>query len=310
VSVNIPSNVVRAFQQLVDASPSAKPQQTAQQVGLTPDKVVQGAESTPTAVQTEQATDAFAAEALKQAWAGRFQPTAGAAPVEDTFRVGQAGAPQAPEISFDEEAKGQDAGVLQQTKDKNCGAAVAVMLGNELGTSKADPTSNKQKMDALESRFTQGQGTSPHELSNMLANQGAKVTDTSSQFDQGKVDKALANGSKAAVMVDSSLVDGSDKAGQKGQAHWVTVEGKDDKGNYTVKDPSTGKKMTLSPQELKDAVGKSWEQHQGGGTMIVDAAKGTSEAQAAQAGGEKAVALGNTDGGGSRAMSNFGRESS
>ncbi|NOK21874.1 hypothetical protein [Corallococcus carmarthensis] len=310
MSVNLSTNVLRTFQQLAEVKPSAQPQQTAQQVGLPEEKVVSQVEGAPTPVQTEQASDAFAAlQSLDPAWANRFQANAGASAQELGIPGTLAAAPQAPEIGG-WDAAGTDPDVLKQTKENNCGAAVAVMLGNEIGNSKTQPVSNKEKMDALESRFTQGQGTSPHELSNMLANQGTKVTQTSSKLDTKALDDALARGGKGAVMVDSSLVDPTTKPGETGRAHWVSVEGKDDQGRYLVKDPSTGSKIPVDAQRLADSMEISWNQHQGGGQMIVEGAQGLSEAQAAQEGGQKAVALGNTDGGGSRAMSNFGRESS
>jgi hypothetical protein len=310
VSVNLSSNLLRTFQQLAEVKPSALPQQTAQQVGLPEEKVVSQVEGAPTPVQTEQATDAFAAvQALNQAWANRFQVNAGASAQELGVTGSLANAPQAPEIGG-WDAAGSDPGVVKQTNANDCGAAVAVMLGKDIGTSKTQPTSDKDKMAALESRFTQGQGTSPHELSNMLANQGTKVTQTSSKLDTKALDDALARGAKGAVMVDSSLVDPTTKPGETGRAHWVSVEGKDDQGRYLLKDPSTGSKIPVDAQRLADSMEISWNRHQGGGQMIVESAQGMSEAQAAQEGGLKAVALGNTDGGGSRAMGNFGRESS
>ncbi|GMU01234.1 hypothetical protein KH5H1_53540 [Corallococcus caeni] len=310
MSVNLSSNLLRTFQQLAEVKPSAQPQQTAQQVGLPEEKVVSQVEGAPTPVQTEQASDAFAAvQALNQAWASRFQASAGASAQELGVPGTLAAAPQAPELGGWDDA-GADPAVLKQTKENNCGAAVAVMLGKELGTTQTQPASDTQKMDALESRFTQGQGTSPHELSNMLANQGAKVTQTSSKLDTKALDDALARGAKAAVQVDSCLVDPTTKPGETGRAHWVSVEGKDDQGRYLLKDPSTGSKIPVDAQRLADSMEISWNQHQGGGQMIVESAQGMSEAQAAAEGGLKAVALGNTDGGGSRAMSNFGRESS
>ncbi|NOK32837.1 hypothetical protein HMI49_06460 [Corallococcus exercitus] len=310
MSVNLSSNLLRTFQQLAELKPSAPPQQTAQQVGLPEAKVVSQVEGAPTPVQTEQATDAFAAAlAANPEWANRFQVNAGASAQELGVPATLEAAPQAPELGGWDEV-GTDPAVLKQTKQNNCGAAVAVMLGNDLGTSKTQPGSDAQKMDALESRFTQGQGTSPHELSNMLANQGVKVTQTSSKLDTKALDETLARGGKAAVMVDSCLVDPTTKPGETGLAHWVSVEGKDDQGRYLLKDPSTGTKIPADAQRLADSMEISWNKHQGGGMMLVESAQGTSEAQAAAEGGQKAVALGNTDGVGSRAMSNFGRESS
>ncbi|RKG68153.1 hypothetical protein D7V88_40795 [Corallococcus terminator] len=312
MSVTLPPSLQRPVQPRVEVTPSnQKPQAAAQQAELPQAKVVTSVETAPTAVQTEQATDAFAAqEAIQmlQGWASRFASGAGSAPESDALRVGQAGAPQepAPEIGDWEE----DASVVQQTKDKNCGAAVAVMLGNEKGTGKAQGASDTEKMDALDSRFTDGDGTTPIELSNMLANQGVKVTESSSKLDKNALDSALSRDGKAAVLVDSAKVDPKAKGGEKGQAHWVTVEGKDDQGRYKVKDPGTGKSVKMDADKLSDAVDTSLREHKTGGMVIVEGANGASEADIVGESNAKVATLANEEGGGSRAMANFGRESS
>ena len=312
VSVNLPSHIRRPVEQRAEATPAARPQQTAQQLELPQQKVVAQVESARTPHQGEQATDAYATVGdLMKAWSSRFQAGAGASAQEPGLDVGPAGAnPEpAPEIGG-WETEGADSSVLKQTHQTNCGAAVAVMLGKDLGTGKTQSGSDTQKMDALESRFTDGKGTSPHELSNMLAHQGLKVTQTSAGLDKDSLDQALARGGKAAVMVDSCLVDPTTKEGETGLAHWVSVEGKDDQGRYLLKDPSTGTRIPVDAQRLADSMEISWRQHQGGGMMLVESANGVGEPQAAAESGKKVASMGNTDGGGSRAQANFGRESS
>ncbi|MBE4748131.1 hypothetical protein G4177_08045 [Corallococcus sp. ZKHCc1 1396] len=312
MSVTLPPNLQRPVAPRAELTPtSQKPEPAAQQAALPLAKVVTSVESAPTAVQTEHASDAFAAEdaiRMLQGWANRFASGAGASPEADALRVGQACAPQeaAPQIGDWED----DASVVQQTKEQNCGAAVAVMLGNEKGTGKTQAASDTEKMDALDSRFTDGDGTTPIELSNMLASQGVKVTESASKLDKGLLDDALSRDGKAAVLVDSSKVDPRAQAGEKGQAHWVTVEGKDDQGRYKVKDPGTGKSVKMDADKLSDAVDTSLREHKTGGMVIVEGANGASEEQVAAESNSKVASLANEEGGGSRAMSRFGRESS
>ncbi|NTX10419.1 hypothetical protein HUA76_06445 [Myxococcus sp. CA056] len=267
----------------------------------------------PVAKLEEQPADAYGAqEASRQAWSQRFTaPTAAGEVSPATARIVSCVkdmAEAAPALGGWDEDK--DPSVLEQTKDVNCGSAVAVMLGKAKGTGTTAAASDQQTMDALESRFTDGNGTTAHELSNMIAHEGAQVTQSASTFDRGLMDEALKRDGKAAVLVDSNKVDPSLKDAGKGRAHWVTVDGKDDQGKYKVKDPGTGKTVSLDAGELEDAVGTSWREHQGGGMLVIDKAEGTTEAQRAEQGGHKVAALGNTEGGGSRSKSNFARESS
>jgi len=268
------------------------------------------------ATPVEAPSDTFAAqEAIGRALTNLFSaaiPAAGesapatANPVGCVSDLSQTQA--APELGGWEDPA---ASVLEQTKDSNCGSAVAVMLGKAKGTGTSTAAaSDQQAMDALESRFTDGGGTTAHELSNMIAHEGAQVTQSATWFDRGLMDDALKRDGKAAVLVDSNKVDPTLKNEGKGRAHWVTVDGKDDQGKYKVKDPGTGKTVSLEAGELEDAVGTSWREHQSGGMLVVEKAEGTTEAQRAEQGGQKAAALGNTEGGGSRAKANFARESS
>ncbi|MCP3063293.1 hypothetical protein LXT21_31395 [Myxococcus sp. K38C18041901] len=273
-----------------------------------------GTATAPEVTPVEAPSDAYGAqEAQLNEWAQRFGALANAvgtasaatqpqqvACVADlsSMKVPQLGGP----------AEGSPS-VLQQTKDSNCGSAVAVMLGKDKGTTGAKPSTATETMDALESRFTNGDGTTPHELSNMIAHEGAEVTQASGSFDKKLMDDALARDGKAAVLVDSNKVDPNAKDAGKGRAHWVTVDGKDAQGNYTVKDPGTGKSVKMDAGALEDAVSTAWSEHNGGGMLVVEQAAGTTEAERAQRGGEIATALGNSDGGGSRKAA-FARESS
>ncbi|AKF79049.1 hypothetical protein MFUL124B02_00625 [Myxococcus fulvus 124B02] len=283
-------------------------------VVTTPGAASSGADTAtaPEVTPVEAPGDAYGAqEAQLSEWVQRFGALASA--------VGTASATQPQQVACVSDLSSmkvpqlggpvEGASVLQQTKDSNCGSAVAVMLGKDKGTTGAKPSTETETMDALESRFTNGDGTTPHELSNMIAHEGAAVTQASGSFDKKLMDDALARDGKAAVLVDSNKVDPNAKDAGKGRAHWVTVDGKDAQGNYTVKDPGTGKTVKMDAGALEDAVGTAWSEHNGGGMLVVEQAAGTTEAERAQRGGEIATALGNSDGGGSRKGA-FARESS
>ncbi|MBZ4411519.1 hypothetical protein K8640_25210 [Myxococcus sp. XM-1-1-1] len=269
-----------------------------------------GTAAAPEVTPVEAPTDAYGAqEAQLSEWVQRFGAlasavgTASATQPQQVACVSDLSSMKVPQLG----GPADGASVLQQTKDSNCGSAVAVMLGKDKGTTGAKPST--ETMDSLESRFTNGDGTTPHELSNMIAHEGAAVTQASGSFDKKLMDEALARDGKAAVLVDSNKVDPNAKDAGKGRAHWVTVDGKDAQGNYTVKDPGTGKSVKMDAGALEDAVGTAWSEHNGGGMLVVEKAEGTTEAERAQRGGEIATALGNSDGGGSRKGA-FARESS
>lgn len=233
------------------------------------------------------------------------QPTTGSAPATES-------AP--PESDFLKgyyadsfEAEGSP-DVVKQTKDANCGAAVATMLSHTAGK---DGASAAQHMDALEARFTDGYGTKPKELARMLASEGIEVKKGTANFDMPSVDEALARGQKAVVQVDTNRLATGVDTKVAGGSHWVVVDGKDDQGNYRVKDSSTGTQYGVSGQQLADSVGSAWELHQGGGMLVVGDVPQGADANAVAAQSEKLTeALGDTDGGGSRARLSFGRESS
>ncbi|MFP2905320.1 hypothetical protein ACLESD_09740 [Pyxidicoccus sp. 3LFB2] len=205
------------------------------------------------------------------------------------------------------EAQGEP-DVVKQTKEANCGAAVATMLSQKAGK---DSVSAAQHMDALEARFTDGWGTAPKELARMLAFEGIEVKKGTANFDMSSVNDALARGEKAVVQVDTNRLATGVDTKVAGGSHWIVVDGKDDQGNYLVKDPSNGSKYAVSGQQLADSVGSAWELHRGGGMLVVgDAAKDADANALAEQSAQRTEALGDIDGGGSRARRSFGRESS
>ena len=207
-----------------------------------------------------------------------------------------------------EPAAGASDDVVKQTKDANCGAAVATMLSRTAGK---DAVSASQKMDSLESRFTDGGGTTPAELAKMLAHENLEVKKGTSNFDMPSVDEALSRGQQVIVQLDTNRLASGQDTKVAGGSHWVVVDGKDDQGNYQVKDTNNGSKYSVSGQQIADAVGSAWELHKGGGMLVVgDPQVAMDEGTLVEKANLHTSVLGDTDGGGSRARTSFGRESS
>ncbi|WP_375771389.1 cysteine peptidase family C39 domain-containing protein [Archangium gephyra] len=200
--------------------------------------------------------------------------------------------------------------VLQQTEDANCGAAAVAMLTKAKGGKEA--VSDAQLMDELGSRFATKEGTTPTQLANMLAHEGMAVKKGATGLDKGALDGALKNGGKAVAMVDSKDITARGETQEPGKAHWVVIDGMDEKGRYMVKDPGTASSYFVKPEELNKAIDAGRNKHQSGGMLIVEneqAAAPETESVRAQESARNAEALGNTPGGGSN-WRNFGRESS
>ncbi|GHG89155.1 papain-like cysteine protease family protein [Comamonas sp. JC664] len=238
-------------------------------------------------------------------------------PVEPA-KPAQAQAPQQPQPAVPEvvaqyftdsfEPAAGDSDVVKQTKDANCGAAVATMLSPTAGK---DAVSASQKMDSLESRFTDGGGTTPAELAKMLAHENLEVKKGTSNFDMPSVDEALSRGQQVVVQLDTNRLATGQDTKVAGGSHWVVVDGKDDQGNYQVKDTNNGSKYSVSGQQIADAVGSAWELHKGGGMLVVGTPQvAMDESTLVEKANLHTSVLGDTDGGGSRARTSFGRESS
>ncbi len=282
-------------------APAAAPEQTLAQ--------------SPASSSATPAVDLFSdefqqASNLLQNWATKFGSEPALPPVE---AVRQAAPPSIPDLGGTQ-PQSKDwstiTPVLHQTTDTNCGAAVATMLADAAGAPKTAPDS--QRMAELQSKFTDEKGTTPLQLSNMLAHEGLGVKQAYGSVDQQRLDEALGKGQKIAAQVDSNrILPGATNADPAGRSHWVVVDGKDDKGNYTVKDPGTGKSYSVGLSDLTEAVRSGWDKHNAGGVLIVENSKGqASEAQLAEEGSYHASALGNGPGVGSDARASFGRESS
>jgi hypothetical protein len=195
--------------------------------------------------------------------------------------------------------------VLQQTSGTNCGAAAAAMLVRAKGDKKG--VSDAQLVNQLDARYSTQEGTTPRQLSKMLATEGIKVKQGTAQFDKGALDGTLTTGGKAVAMVDSNkLVPGGD-AKPAGKAHWVVIDGMDDRGHYMVKDPGNASSYFVRAETLAKAVDSTRRTNQSGGMLLVENAP--PPATEVAKGTKKADALGQKPGTGSN-TSRFGRESS
>jgi hypothetical protein len=314
VSVTLPTNVLRTpLAKPETASPAGTVGAPAAAVGTAPQ---QPAVQPPNGFQLERFQDTFeqASQALA-AWNSRYsggtsgQPdTSLEAPTLEA--TGELPDPQLGLSAWEDAppaaAQTGDQSVVQQTKANNCAPAAVAELKKSEGQYNAQPTG--ELMDSLESRFTDGSGTTPHQMSNMLAHEGFKVEDGKSQVDAQSLDNAVLNDKKVMVQLDANKIAPDADAQQPGSAHWVMVDGKDAQGNYTVKDPSSGSKYSVGADQLASAVDASWKENGGGGMLVVDSAQGVDEATLAQGNDDHIQSLGNTPGGGSRAKQSYGRE--
>jgi hypothetical protein len=275
VSVTLASSISRALQFLrQDSSAPVGAQSTPASAPATP----------PASAPLTSFTDGFEQISTRQQeWAAKF--AAGALPPSGT------------------------APVIKQSTDTNCGPAAAIMAAGSRG--RLNGVSDDQRMQQLESQFTDGKGTTAKQMGEMLGSEGMAVSQAAFKFDQYTVDETLKKGGKLVAMVDSNQITPGADPQKTGGAHWVVIDGKDDKGNYTVKDPATGSSYGVDFNHLTNAVDNGWWKHNGGGMLLVEDAKGTTSGAAlAKENADKTVPLSNKPGIGSNAEKSFGRESS
>jgi hypothetical protein len=165
---------------------------------------------------------------------------------------------------LDTKLGGNSQGVIKQTSDDNCGAAAALMAAGVKAGGSAG-----QKMAELESKFTDGKGTSAQQMSQMLAHEGVAVNQSHYNYDQATVDQSLSKGDKMLALVDSNAINPGANKQEAGGSHWVLIDGKDSQGNYNVKDPATGTAYDIDFSKLSNAVDQNWLQHNTGGMLLV-----------------------------------------
>ncbi len=198
--------------------------------------------------------------------------------------------------------------VLQQTSDTNCGAAAAAMLARAKGGKEG--VSDKQLVSELGARHSSQEGTTPKQLSKMLADEGIKVKEGTATLDKGALDGTLTSGGKAVAMVDSNKIVPGGAAKPAGKAHWVVIDGMDDKGRYMVKDPGNASSYFVKADTLAKALDSTRQTNQSGGMLLVENARDAAPKEAlAEEGTKKAEVLGDKPGTGSN-TGRFGRESS
>jgi len=197
--------------------------------------------------------------------------------------------------------------VIRQHQRDNCGAAVAAMLARSMGT--APRQTNEQLMNRLESRFTDGKGTTPAQMGTMLADQGIEVLGSKARFSRSSIEQALSAGMKIVAMVDSNLI--SPKHPQKpGNPHWVVIDGFDGENSFRIKDPGRGTGYWIQTRRLTEAMNSGRKTFDGGGMMMIRTASTQADpATLAERNATYATKLGTKPGIGSN-TSALGRESS
>ncbi|WP_404369424.1 hypothetical protein ACIHQR_06610 [Corallococcus coralloides] len=207
------------------------------------------------------------------------------------------------------DAKGwaQPTPVLRQTDDINCGATAAAMLVRASGGGQGQ--TDAQLVQSLQAGYSDSKGTTPKQMSDMLAGQGFEVTRGASNFDRDALNAALDSGKKALALVDSNLIQpGASGTTPAGSAHWVEIDGKDAQGQYRIHDPATGSIHDVSLQHLTQAMNSGWDSFQGGGMLIVNP-KGGDTSTLAASNVNHATPLGDSSGIGSKNNSFGSRES-
>jgi hypothetical protein len=200
-----------------------------------------------------------------------------------------------------------DAPVLQQEGDSDCGETVATMLkGSKEGREGVQGERGKDVAHDFKNRFSSEEGTRPTELGDMLASEGIQVKQSSTHLDTDALEGSLRNGDKAVVMLDSKI--SGDPAQVAGSAHWVLVDGMDSQGRYLVKDPSNGSSNYVRPEELADAIDTNQGARQSGGVLLVGNSDASVQELTDHNRGQSGV-LGNDPGQGSKWRGNV-RESS
>jgi hypothetical protein len=174
-------------------------------------------------------------------------------------------------VALDQKDEGgwaNEAPVLQQEGNTDCGETVAAMFkGAKEGRESVEGERGQGIINDFKSRFSKGDGTTPKEMADMLTSEGLEVKHSSKGLDRTAMDEALRNGDKAAVMLDSKISGSPEDV--SGNAHWVLIDGMDNQGRYLVKDPSNGSSYYARPEDLANAINTSQSKSQSGGVLIV-----------------------------------------
>jgi len=143
----------------------------------------------------------------------------------------------------------------------NCGPATAATLARMMGTRGGQ--SNSSLVSELGNNHDNTEdGTKPGSMIGMIQDVGGKVDGNTlvGNYKDEQLDGVLAKGNKAVMQVGLQGPDGQTKEG----THWVIVNGKDQDGNYLVKDSLNGD-YKATPEQLRDAFHKAGKV---GGTLI------------------------------------------
>lgn len=187
---------------------------------------------------------------------------------------------------------------LRQANDVDCGAAVATMLAG--AKNPLDAQAQSQLMDNLQTKYGTDKGTTPDQMKNMLANVGVEVRRGDAKLDPLALAGTLSQGGKTAAMVDSNKIRPDGDPNSPGAAHWVVVDGMNDKNEYRVRDPSDGSSYYVSQDKLASAMEGARSDNNGGGMLFVESANSNATPeQLLAASGNQGEALGDGSGTGS-----------
>ena len=184
-----------------------------------------------------------------------------------------------------------DVSASRQTTENGCGPTNVIQLtladsNNQLSTSAAtqqvaqgiDRANASSAIQDKGVKVNLTQGTTPNEMAVLLGEQSQRVVRGFDNYDAGYLNDAINKGQKALALVDSNALGPEGKNAPPGPLHWITIDKVDQKGTasnpdddvFTVSDPATGTKYSLSEQQLKGATEKAREQTGTGGVLVVE----------------------------------------
>jgi len=185
----------------------------------------------------------------------------------------------------------------QKGKD-DCATSVVCMLQHLLpgGTRNTDAAFVKRILGDINTE----RGITAGMLGRMLGQAGMRVAGVKKNIDVDMLDKNLAAGRPVIAQVDAGLIQPNGKL--QDRPHFVTLIGKDPKGNYLVLNPDKNAKdryYAVSAEQLKQA--EQAVTGGGGGLIAVERYTGSMDLdKLARSNSYRSMALGNRKGGGSR----------
>lgn len=194
--------------------------------------------------------------------------------------------------------------ITQDPGSSDCGPAAGAMLVRAAGGGAG--LSDDQLIQKMGGGAGQT-GMTPFELGEKLAENGLRMEKVSDMSNKGDAKTMLDQGYKLVAQVDSSSLHAAAKGelppAQKGNPHYVVIDGVDADGRLRVKDPAANTTYSVTQEQLQQAVDASQESHGGGGLMAVRPDPNALSAWRANAGANLmtlTAVVGGEEGGGAR----------